>query len=119
MRVSGLDKNGDWRFGRGRAVYLQDSDAIAQNVVTRLRSFQRDWFLDIGAGIDWITLLGRRNSKDQIIREVERVVLETDGVLRLTALDVSHDTQTRRAMITVSYDDIYQVSRTLEESLET
>lgn len=119
MRVSGLDRNGDWRFGRGRAVYLQDSAAIAQNVVTRLRSFQRDWFLDIGAGIDWITLLGRRNSRNRITREVERVVLDTEGVLRLTGLNVSHDTQARRAIITVSYEDIFGVDRTLEEPLET
>lgn len=116
MRVAGLDRNGDWRFGRGRAVYLQDSAAIAQNVATRLRSFKRDWFLDVEAGIDWITLLGRRNSRDQIIREVERVVLETEGVLRLTAL--SADVQGRNITISVNYDDVFQVSQELGVNIE-
>ena len=30
MRVAGLDRHGDWRFGRGRALYLTASNAVAQ-----------------------------------------------------------------------------------------
>ena len=52
MRVSGLDKNLDWRFGKGRAAYKRNADAIAQNILTRLRSFLGDWYLDTEAGID-------------------------------------------------------------------
>ena len=58
MRVSGLDSNLDWRFGKGRAVYKRNADAIAQNILTRLRSFLGDWYLDTEIGIDWLTLLG-------------------------------------------------------------
>jgi len=55
MRVSGLDSNRDWRFGKGRAVYKRNADAIAQNILTRLRSFLGDWYLDTEIGIDWLT----------------------------------------------------------------
>ena len=47
MKVSKLDSNHDWTFGQSLANYARGSEAIAQNVVTRLLSWQRDWFLDV------------------------------------------------------------------------
>ena len=118
MKVSGLSKTGDWRFGRGRAVYVQDSDAIRQNVMTRIRSFAGDWFLDVTAGIDWIQLLGRPNSRNRILREVERITLATDGVVRITELGIDHNRANRRATIILSYDDIFGVQQAVNEAVE-
>lgn len=118
MRVSGLTANGDWRFGKGRAGYLRRSDAIAQNVITRLRSFVNDWFLDISDGIDWIDLLGSKENEKRILREIETRVLGTDGVrsitrLRLVGIDVN-----RAASIELSYIDIFdeQIDETVSIS---
>ena len=88
MRVSGLDASHDWRFGRGKATYLQRGDAVRQNVKTRILSFANDWFLDTDANIDWITLLGSKNTKRQIEREVERVALATVGVASISDLQL-------------------------------
>ncbi len=118
MKVSGLSKTGDWRFGRGRAVYVQDSKAIRQNVATRIRSFAGDWFLDVTAGIDWIQLLGRPNSRNRVLREVERVTLATDGVMRIIELDIEHNRADRRATINLSYEDIFGVQQSVNEALE-
>jgi len=118
MKVSGLDRFGDWRFGRGHAVYVQDSDAIRQNVVTRIRSFRGDWFLDVRANIAWIELLGQRGSREQVLREVERVTLATDGVVRLTHLDIVHNRIDRRATITLGYEDIFNIQQTVNEAVE-
>lgn len=118
MRVSGLDKRGDWRFGRGKALYLKGSDAIAQKVITRLRSFKRDWFLDIDAGVDWIQLLGSRNSEDRILREVERIIVSTEGVLQLTAISIKTDRLKRSATIYASYKDVYGTESEFNEALE-
>jgi len=118
MKVSGLSRTGDWRFGRGRAVYVRDSDAIRQNVVTRIRSFRGDWFLDVRAHIPWIELLGRPNSRNRILREVERVTLATDGVVRLTQLDIEHNRADRRATIILSYEDIFGVQQSVNEAVE-
>lgn len=107
MKVAGLDKNNDWRFGRGKASYLTGSNAIAQKVVTRLRCFKRDWFLDITEGIDWFSLLTSRNSEEKILREVERVIVSTTGVLRLISLEIDVKRSDRSAVIRASYEDVF------------
>lgn len=107
MRVSGLDEDGDWRFGRGLAAYISRGDAIRQNVVTRLKSFRSDFFLDIDANIDWIDLLGRRDTKDEIMRAVERITLATEGVTTITKLEIEVKTSTRNATIMLAFGTIF------------
>lgn len=114
MRVSGLDKDGDWRFGRGLAVYISRGDAVRQNVVTRIKSFRSDFFLDVDANIDWIDLLGRRETKEEILRAVERVTLATDGVTTITKLEIEVKTSTRKATIMLSFGTIFDDSITEE-----
>ncbi len=114
MRVSGLDENNDWRFGRGRAVYVTRSEAIRQNVATRLKSFRTDFFLDTDACIDWIDLLGRKGTKDEILRNIERVTLATEGVTVITKLDIQVKTSTRNATILLSFGTIFDESITDE-----
>ena len=87
MRVSRLI-NDDWTFGKGLANYTADSDAIRQNVITRLRSFKNDWFLDVEANIDWLNILGNRNNQETIESEIRRVTLETEGVLTIDHFEI-------------------------------
>ncbi len=114
MRVSGLDEDGDWRFGRGLASYISRGDAVRQNVVTRLKSFRSDFFLDIDANIDWIDLLGRRETREEILRAVERVTLATDGVTAITKLEIDVKTSIRKATIMLSFGTIFDDSITEE-----
>ena len=114
MRVSGLDEDNDWRFGRGLAVYVSRGDAVRQNVVTRLKSFRTDFFLDVDANIDWIDLLGRKGTKEEIMRAVERVTLSTEGVTTINALDIEVKTSTRKATIMLSFGTIFDESITEE-----
>jgi hypothetical protein len=119
MRVAGLDKNNDWTFGRGKASYKRESKAIAQNVFTRLRSFTNDWFLDIGHGIDWFNLLGQYNTAPQIIRAVERTVLQTEGVISVQRIEVVSRSKQRGIRIEIEYTDIFGLpnDQTLELSI--
>ena len=110
MLVSGLNSDGDWRFGRGRAAYLKDAEAVRQNVVTRLKSFKRDCYTDTEANIDWVLLLGSRGTKNTIEREVERVVLSTDGVTTITELSINVSVSTRAATIMLSFNTIFDRS---------
>lgn len=112
MRVSGLDSDGDWRFGKGKANYLRRSEAIQQNVVTRLRSFTDDWFLNITNGLPWIDMLGSRNNETRILREIERVVLSTEGVRSIERIELISIDENRNAVIHVSLTDIYGVQIT-------
>lgn len=107
MKVSGLDSNGDWNFGRGKASYIINGDAVRQNLQTRLKSFTNDWFLDTTANIDWITLLGNRKTEDQIKREVERVTLSTTGVASIESIDLIVDRGNREATISLIVTDVF------------
>lgn len=114
MRVSKL-VNDDWTFGNGRANYIANADAVRQNVKTRLRSFQNDWFLDIKANIDWITLNGMTNNESQILREIERVVLATEGVTKILDYYVEK-IENRHAVIKIKFATIFDED--LEEELQ-
>lgn len=103
--VRKLSSEGDWVFGRNRADYIRKDPEIQQNIKTRLRSFKDDWFLDVEANIPWIELLGSFNKKREIEQEVKRVILATDGVLRINRLDIIVDN--RVARIEANIDTIY------------
>lgn len=107
---------GDWTFGRGVQDYAREDEAIAQNVVTRIKSFQDDWFLDINAEIDWFDLLGRKGTQDQIKAEIERVVIATDGVLRINNLTLTK--LNRKANIALTITTIFNRQLSLELGIE-
>ncbi len=79
---------GDWTFGKGVDNYLTGNAEIAQNVSTRIKSFKYDWFLDGEAHIDWFGILGQQNNEQEILDEVRRVTLSTEGVAKITNLEV-------------------------------
>lgn len=106
MRVRRITAGGDWTFGQGLANYADKSEAIRQNVVTRIKSFKRDWFLDDSANIAWFDILSSKSNKQTIIREIERVTLATEGVQSITKLDVSGITN-REAVVELSFTTIF------------
>lgn len=114
MRVAGLSPSGDFVFGRGKASYITDSEAVAQNVVTRLREFRQDWFANVQSGINWIGLLGSRNTQKQIENAVRTTVLQTQGVASLDDFSLTVNRQSRHATISVTYTDIYSQTITQE-----
>jgi Tfp pilus assembly protein FimT len=104
MRVSRLISD-DWAFGKGKANYAANSEAIRQNVKTRLRSFTNDWFLDVTKHIDWFNILGSKNNEETIKNEVTRVVLETEGVLTLDGYELT--STKREATINIKFTDVF------------
>ena len=118
MRVSGLDSNLDWRFGKGRAAYKRNADAIAQNILTRLRSFLGDWYLDTEIGIDWLTLLGNLGTEKRILRAVESTVMQTEGVISIQDLKIVGRDSNRGVTIQLQYTDVFaqQLLKTMELS---
>jgi hypothetical protein len=111
VRVRALDSNDDWTFGKGRANYLTGTRAIAQNVKTRLRSFKNDWFLDVDHGVDWFELLGNLGTQRRLVRAVEKTVLETEGVVTVSRIEVIRIDVNRKATIEVDYKDVYNTEQ--------
>jgi len=107
MRLSRVDNDNDWTFGRGKANYLRQSAAIKQHVKTRLQSFDKDWVHNISHGIDWINLLGNLGTERRILRAVERTVLKTDGVVTVGTLQIVRRDKDRGIDIEYSYRDVF------------
>jgi hypothetical protein len=107
MKVSRIDKNNDWTFGRSKANYLRQSKAIGQNVKTRLRSFEQDWVHDVNAGIPWVNLLGSLGTERRILRAVERTVLQTRGVVSVGRLEIVRRDANRGITIEFDYTDVF------------
>jgi len=107
MIVSALDKNDDWGFGRGRANYITGGAAIAQKSKCRIRSFKNDNPLNMDDNIDWIYLLSEKNTEQEILREIERVTLATDGVMRIVGLSMEVNKSDRSQKIELSIETVF------------
>lgn len=107
MIVSVLDKNDDWGFGRGRANYITGGAAIAQKAKCRIRSFKNDNPLNMDDNIDWMYLLSEKNTEQEILREIERVALATDGVMRIVGLSMEVNKHTRSQKIELSIETVF------------
>lgn len=104
MKTRQLDANGDYVFG-SRAVILVDSPAaVAQSVLTRLRLFTGEWFLDSRVGLDKARILGFRTAATRDI-EIKTRILGTPGVKSITSY--SSSMQGRRFSVTATVDTIY------------
>lgn len=107
MRTRRLDSDGDWTFGRGRQSYATKSECVRQKVLTRLRSFRQDWFLDMTHGIDWVGNMARRGTRVKVEAEIRSCILQTDGVKILTAFASQYVPKTRRLSVQATFTDIY------------
>lgn len=107
MIVSALDNNDDWGFGRGRANYITGGAAIAQKAKCRIRSFKNDNPLNMDDNIDWIYLLSEKNTEQEILREIERVTLATDGVMRIAGLSMEVNKSDRSQKIELSIETVF------------
>lgn len=107
MKIAKIDNNGDWIFGRGFANYATDEACIEQDVVTKLKCFVNDWFLDTENYIDWDYILSIKNNQDIIINEITRVVLNNDGVITLNYLNIDNNIANRKLNITLNITTIF------------
>ncbi|HEB0976105.1 TPA: hypothetical protein ACVU0F_000661 [Yersinia enterocolitica] len=107
MIVSALDKNSDWSFGRGRQNYITGGGAIAQKVKCRIRSFKNDNPLNMGDNIDWLYLMSEKNTEQETLREIERVTLATDGVMRIVELSMVVNKKTRHQSIELRIETVF------------
>ncbi len=107
MIVSALDKDDDWTLGRGRNNYITGGAAIAQKVKCRVRSFKNDNPLNMDDNIDWIYLLSEKNTEQETLREIERVVLATDGVMRIIDLSMTVNKKTRTQAVELRIETVF------------
>jgi hypothetical protein len=117
MRYRALDANGDYSGGRGQGNFLINSPAcVAQSVLTRLKLWQGEWFLDLTAGTPWLQKVLGKNSKKTYDLAIRARVLGTQGVTAITSYSSTLDTAKR--ILTVSIEIMTQFgSATVETAL--
>lgn len=75
-----------------------DTDAIAQAIIMRLKTFAGEWFLDSNVGLPYLThMLGKKNSERFLRRIVTEAIKSLPGVMELRdfACELDH---TKRSM---------------------
>lgn len=102
MIIRRVDENGDFVFGHGLADYLTQNEAIELLLRQRLWLWLGEWFLDITAGVNWPAILGTRPPALRLAEtEIRRIILDTPGVVRITAFDMNFDHRTFMVTIVV------------------
>ena len=106
MKTRALDSQGDWQFGRGLQSYVTEKNALKQNISTRLKSWRNDCFFAMDDGVDWQNFLdiGKKRFLDI---DIKRVILQTEGVLRISSYTSTLDTAERRVTITATVATIF------------
>lgn len=107
MRYRKLDSNGDYTIGSGADFFIDDAEGIAQAILTRLRLYLGEWFLDTTAGTPWKTDILGKYTKDAYDAAIKNVVLGTTGVNGILEYSSSFDGNQRELTIEATVDTIY------------
>lgn len=98
----------DMSFGAGSANYIVDApEGVAQLVLTRLRLWYGEWWLDTSDGTPWLQeVLGVRTiqTRDAAIR---LRALNTQGVRSIVEYSSSFDAEQRTFSVNIKLDTIY------------
>ena len=108
MKYRKLDANGDYTFGGGPADFLVNSpEAVGQAVMTKLRLWVGEWFLDDTVGMPWSPdVIGKytENTRDAAVRTQ---ILQTPGVTGIDSYSSTFDGNTRKLSISAEINTTY------------
>jgi len=107
MIIRALDNNLDWTFGFGLSNYKENKDALAQDINSQLFLILNECFFDAASGIDWINLLGGKNSNALNIA-ISTTLLNVSGVTGIRQASSNLDAD-RNFSLTYSVNTIYGV----------
>lgn len=115
MKYRRLDQNGDMTFGHQRHDFHHNSpEGVAQAVITRLKLWLGEWFIDMAEGTPYQqALLGahKQNTVEPALRER---ILETKGVKEIVDFDLQWDTEARTVKVNVMLDTDYGETKIIE-----
>lgn len=103
---------GDLLLVDGDLVLTSDADArgtnnILQDILTRLRTFEGEWFLDNTIGTPWFQrILVKRPDIGLINGTLKAEILKTPGVFSLNKFQSTEDRVTRRLMVAFHCDTV-------------
>jgi len=100
ITVRALDSNGDPLQGNGQNNFLSDIYAVAQIVLTRLRLFQGEWWLNLNDGLPLFqSILGSSGSARNIEVITNLISSRISGTPYVTGISSFVVTYTNRQLI--------------------
>ncbi len=115
MRYRMLDANGDYSFGQSSAnFYINQVEAVAQAVRTRLSLWLGEWFLDTSDGTAWATEVLGKYTQLAYDAAIRARILGTTGVTEITAYSSVFDGNTRALTITATIKTAYGTADIVE-----
>lgn len=105
MRYRQMDANDDYVFGAAARFLVNTPATVAQAVLTRMRLWAKEWFLDAreGLAVDQILGTGTALTRDWA---VQRRILGTPGVKRIVTYSSTVD-QGRNFRVAATLDTVY------------
>jgi hypothetical protein len=108
MRVRKLDKNWDYQFGRGSADFIINMpEAVGQSVVTRLKLWRGEWFVQPSDGTPWMTEITGAHTQGLRDMAIKARILQTPGVVAITNYFSTLDPSTRHFSVSATINTIY------------
>ena len=112
LKYRRMDENGDMVFGEtGDAGFLQQKDAMAQVIKTRLAACEGEWWEDDPGALPWYTeILGSMVTQGRV-EEIDLMVIErimdTVGVISVSDIESSVERQRRHYHFTCTAHTVY------------
>lgn len=103
LKIRQNKSDNDWTFGNASTnFYIDNAQAVEQDIKTSLQEWKYDWFADLEAGIDWKTRLGSKNQRQLLDEDIQNLVTSKYYVLTLDNFEsfVSDRTYTAQFNIT-------------------
>jgi hypothetical protein len=108
MRYRKLDKDGDMVFGHSAKDFYQDSaEAVGQSVLTRLRLWRGEWYLDTSDGTPYLQEILGRGKEASAVQALYKRVRETEGVANILNFQDSYDPETRKMTFEIEIETDY------------
>ncbi len=103
-----LTSTGDYTFGQGASnFYVNDAQAVAQAVKTRLALWEGEWFLDTTEGTPYFQQILGAGHVSTYDTAIQSVVLGTQGVVGITDYASAYDPSTRKVSVSMTISTIY------------
>ena len=114
MRYRQLTPSGDYTFGL--PFYVNDTNAVAQAISTRLKLWYGEWFLDTTDGTPWLSqILGPRAQRNPDAAIKQRI-LGTPGVVSILSYSSTYTGSSRSLTVNVTVNTLYGTT-TISETL--
>lgn len=86
MKYRAMTADGDYAFGQGSRMLADSPECVAQAVLTRLRLYRGEWFLDTREGLDRDRILGYGTQATRDA-EIKARISGTPGVASILAYE--------------------------------